>query len=370
MESSRGCSWAACTFCLRGLTDVAGRSFEYRRKPAYHVAAELGGLTDLGIRHVTFADEDFLGGALADCEKFVDELAASDISFPVLDASLTVQSVYSRRDDKEQDVRRGRLLARLARLGLQKVFLGIESCSPSQLKRYAKGHTREEAVVALRRLHGVGIRAEVGVILFDPLCTLAEIKESLIFMRRYGIVELASGLSSHLRLQIGSHFHKLLCQYERRTGDRLHEPVLDPDTLTYSYEFQDEQVGELFQAVSQWNDRLHPLYYPAKSLSRSSGAGVFGADVYPLRSAVAQFRRNQCDAMLMAISRLEQGMDPRQALGTALAQAASALAFAMRKAIDGMGFAQAAHPVVQQASMVAHDPALIEDFSLERKEIR
>jgi hypothetical protein len=248
VETSRGCSWAACTFCLRGLTDVVGRSFEYRRKPAAHVAAELNSLAELGIEQVTFADEDFLGGSLADCEEFIGEMAAQKTSFPQFDASLTVHSVYSRRDEHDHDARRVRLIERLADLGLRKVFLGVESCSPSQLKRYAKGHTRQEVTAALKRLYGSNIRVEIGVILFDPLCTLNEVKDSLMFMRQHGLVALASGLSSHLRLQAGSHYLTLLHRYEQRTGERLHEPILDPDTLTYPYRFKDERVDKLFQA--------------------------------------------------------------------------------------------------------------------------
>jgi radical SAM superfamily enzyme YgiQ (UPF0313 family) len=59
-ETSRGCSWAACTFCLRGLTDIAGRGHEYRRKNPSLVASDLSTLHELGITDVTLADEDFL----------------------------------------------------------------------------------------------------------------------------------------------------------------------------------------------------------------------------------------------------------------------------------------------------------------------
>ena len=152
-ESSRGCSWAACTFCLRGLTDVLGRGYEFRRKPAELVAADLLDLRARGVHDVTFADEDFLGSSLDEAERFIDDLEVQQRGgFPKFDASLTVHSVFSRHDTPEDDGRRKNVLERLADLGLQKAFLGIESCSPSQLNRYAKGHTREEAVAATRRL--------------------------------------------------------------------------------------------------------------------------------------------------------------------------------------------------------------------------
>jgi Radical SAM superfamily len=353
IEASRGCSWAACTFCLRGLTDVEGRSHEYRRKSPQYVAMGLNDIAELGIRDATFADEDFLGGDLTEAEEFVNGLAASMAEYPRMDASLTVHSVYSRKDDPMESERRRLLLNRLADMGFQKIFLGIESCSPSQLKRYAKGHTREEAVAAFKRLEALGIRVEIGVILFDPLCSLDEVKESLRFMREHGMAALASGLSSHLRLQTDSHYLTLLRKHEQRSGRRIHWPDLDPDTLSFGYDFLDPQVGRLFDGINQWNRRLHPIYYPAKSLSRSGGTGMFGPEVHPLRTAVAEFRNDQCDAMLTAIEHLERGHDPASILRKTLSQAATTLASSLRKAISTLGPDHARHPVVIQASKAA-----------------
>jgi hypothetical protein len=61
-----------------------------RRKPPRDVAAELNEMAALGVRDVTFADEDLLGGDLAAAEKFVDGLSSGKIDYPRMDASLTV----------------------------------------------------------------------------------------------------------------------------------------------------------------------------------------------------------------------------------------------------------------------------------------
>ncbi|MFC4591620.1 B12-binding domain-containing radical SAM protein [Sphaerisporangium corydalis] len=358
-ETSRGCSWAACTFCLRGLNDVAGRAQEYRRKSAELVANDLNGLTELGVHDVTIADEDFLGGSLADAERFVEELAERKIAFPKMDASLTIHSVYSRRDSSAEDCRRARVVEHLADLGLQKVFLGIESCSPGQLKRYAKGHTRDEAAMAVERLLALGIRVEIGVILFDPLCSLSEIEESLRFMRAHGLAAMASGLSSSLRLQTSSHYLNMLEKYEQRFGVTLHESTMDPDTLSHRYVFAEADVNRFFRMIESWNQRLHPLYYPAKNLSRSGSTGIFGTAVHPLRQAIVDFRNDLCDAMLSAIGCLEQGQDPESELRTSLSEAAGALASCVQYAISTLRSGLADHAVVRQASIAAHDVDLL-----------
>jgi hypothetical protein len=355
-EASRGCSWAACTFCLRGLTDVAGRSYEYRRKNAGTVASDLNTLRRLGVTDVTFADEDFLGGSLAEGEAFVNSLEAAISGSPRFDASLTVHSVYSRRDSATDRSRRVALLAKLANMGLQKVFLGIESCSASQLKRYAKGHTREEAAAAADLLRDLGMRVEIGVILFDPLCTLGEVKESLIFMREHGLAGLASGLSSCLRLETGSHYVALLENYERQHDMELYSRQLDPDTLSYPYSFVTPDVHEFVDAVEFWNARLHPLYYPAKSLSRFGAGGALGENVRPLRQATQQFRVDSCDAMLAAIDAVNGGDDVREVLGAVFGKAAEALASALLASLRNAPSASLArHPVVRQALRTAED---------------
>ncbi|TCB96492.1 B12-binding domain-containing radical SAM protein [Micromonospora zingiberis] len=354
VETSRGCSWAACTFCLRGLTDIQGRGHEYRRKPPSLVAEELCEVAELGVRDVTIADEDFLGGHLDDTERFVHGLLAQPLPEMRFDASLTVHSVCTRRDSAESKARRLALLQALVGAGLQKVFLGIESCSPAQLKRYAKGHTRAEAAEAAAILRSLGVRVEVGVILFDPLCGLDEIEDSLRFMREHNLASVASGISAELRLQDGTHYLALLRQHEARTGVALHSGVLDPDTLTYAYTFADPDVQRLHRTVKSWNERLHSLYYPAKSLSRFGSSGALGGLVHEMRKATNIFRDETCDAIIAAIGGWRKGADYQVALDLALADAGRNLADSV---IENLGAESAAdtHPVIRRALTAAHN---------------
>lgn len=355
-ESSRGCSWAACTFCLRGLTDVVGRGHEYRRKPADMIASDLTILRELSVTDVTFADEDFLGGSLAAAEHFVSELQQhASGAWPKFDASTTVHSIYCRRDSATEQERRRILLAKLARMGLQKVFLGIESCSPSQLRRYAKGHTREEAAAAARSLQGLGIRVEIGVILFDPLCDLNEIEDSLRFMRDNNLAQLASGISSALRLQRGSHYLIMLDKYEKKHGRKIYSDELDPDTLSYPYRFVDKSVQDFFSMVVKWNRRIRPLYYPAKSLSRFGEFGAIGTAVHSVRDATEQFRAESCDALIEALTVMQQDGGGEVVLGHRFRKAAQALAAAVQESIGALPTEQAEHPAARQALAAATD---------------
>jgi radical SAM superfamily enzyme YgiQ (UPF0313 family) len=353
-ETSRGCSWSACTFCLRGLTDIDGRSFEYRRKNPDLVANDLNTLHELGITDVTFADEDFLGSSVIEAERFINALRGSMSSSPRFDASLTIHSVYSRRDSPTDRTRREEILVNLANMGLQKAFLGIESCSPSQLRRYAKGHTREEAAAAVLLLQKLGIRVEIGVILFDPLCTLDEIEDSLSFMRENKLVALASGLSSSLRLQLGSHYLTILEKYEAQHGRKLYSKALDFDTLSYPYTFLETSVQQLYNSVEMWNRRLHPIYYPAKSLTRFGATGALGDAAQPMREATEQFRDASCEAVLSAIAAIKLGQNADGILEDRFGAAAASLASTMLSSLNEIASSTlTGHPVVKQALAAA-----------------
>lgn len=303
-EASRGCAWASCTFCLRGLTDIHGRRNEYRRLPPELIVQRLRELFALGIRAVTFADEDFLGVDVRAAHDLATALAEASSEIPKFDASFTVESVFNPRDSPEHDRMRGETIDLLCRAGLQKGFLGIESCSDTQLRRYAKGHTAEEAARAAERLMQVGTRVEIGVILFDPLCTLQEVRDSLSFMLDNGLAPLASGISARLRLQPGSSFVRILENKELELGTTLFTREIDRNTLGYSYSFLHGDAAEFAESVERWNLVAHPVYYPAKSLSRYGEGGALGDVVDDVRALVSEFRFLTCRAM---IDHLERG---------------------------------------------------------------
>jgi hypothetical protein len=98
-----------------------------------------------------------------------------------------LEQVFDRRWERGASVRRlGQLIT--MRRYLARVFVGVESGSNSQLRRYGKGQTTEDIVAALRAGALVKLPLEFGFITFDPLLTQQELSESLEFLARRDVL--------------------------------------------------------------------------------------------------------------------------------------------------------------------------------------
>lgn len=303
-EASRGCSWAACTFCLRGLTDVKGTAKEYRRLPLDRIRDDMRKLRDMGADQITFADEDFIGGDSESLSKLLDTIARVQAEDPdrrlAFDVSATTRSIFDESDSTYEKTQKLDRLHHLREIGLNKVFLGVESGSPPQLKRYAKGHTPAEIIVACRAVVDSGLRLELGFIMFDPLCSPEEIIENVTFLLDNKLAANVSGPTSELRLQVGSRYINLLTRAERQLGRQLFKRDVDPNTLSHDYVYANSEIGQLASAVKCWDQVTHPFVYATKGLTRH-GRGVLPPDVHErLNALLGKYRQSSLQALRAA----------------------------------------------------------------------
>lgn len=343
-ESSRACSWAACTFCLRGLTDIEGKPKEHRRFPPQRLAADFWRLSELGINGVVFADEDFLGQDLPAVESYLNALAPLlPPDGPAFEISTTIHSVYDHDDDRQANVARSRLLQRLRSMGLRKVFLGIESGSDSQLRRYAKGHTAEECAAAIYRVRSASLRLEVGFIMFDPLCTIEEIHQNVAFIRATGIVDSISAVDNELRLQKDARYLHILHRHEREMGRRLYDRRVDLDTLSHHYEVADPDVKRLLAGLRPHTAALGTIFYPAKNVSRHGEATPAAGE---MRTVVAAFKAATLAAIDLGAMTVDTGHDPKPAVEAAMYEAGEILTAGVPSAHAQLPKRQRDHPVL------------------------
>lgn len=303
-EGSRGCSWANCTFCLRGLLDIAGRGEEHRYFPIERIVNDVKRLVSSGFRSITFADEDILGGSKQSAAYIREVLVqlATNSEVPItFDASFTVHSIFSSRMNDEDVLFRKDILLDLKKAGLRKAFLGIESASRTQLKRYAKYHTKEEITVAVNLIKEIGLELELGWIPFDPLCTIDELLENFSFLTDEGIAPAVSYMFNELRLQPGTSYLNLLRVYESRNRRVLHNENIIRNTLSFQYDYQSTIVGDLVYMLRKIAPRIRKVHYPLKNLTRYGAQGALGDNITMGRKLLTELRLALCASLVIGL---------------------------------------------------------------------
>jgi len=172
--SSRGCS-AACSFCsIQEFYRISARRGPIRCRSARNVVDEIEAIHSRhGIERFLFIDDNFFMS-----ERFSPG-RLSQIARELVDRRL--QHIRFEVSSRSVDLKLPELEA-LIEEGLDLVYLGIESGSASQLKRYRKGCSPERNANAVRELRARGVRIDFGFIPFDPYLEPDELIDSFRFL--------------------------------------------------------------------------------------------------------------------------------------------------------------------------------------------
>lgn len=264
LESSRGCCYGRCSFCTR----PPGPKNAWREVPNDLVLTGAEALFEAGVRFFTFTDEDLFGD---DPDRLIS-LAQGLREWPGLEwsASFRVADVLD-VGGKGCSAGRLRLLEGLQEGGLRKVFLGAESFSDSQLRRYAKGVTPSANLSAIALLVDVlGLDVEIGFMPFDPLVTLEELLENLTRLEQAGLSGLVCNPVGRVRLQLGASLMK-----NRRVAACI--SGFDAETMSYLWRFQDSRVAPIYaRAHAEWS-AIRGSYMTLRSEDRAR-AGTSAGD--------------------------------------------------------------------------------------------
>jgi radical SAM superfamily enzyme YgiQ (UPF0313 family) len=169
--TSRGCPYR-CTFCGTGATSALLGERSYRLRDIADVVDEIEYLTrDFGIDFLVITDDLFLSKHPASRDRAVD--FANEIIRRGLDINFMLDC---RVDSIDRAV-----FALLWRAGLRRVFLGLETGSPTQLAAYRKryGLKNEQPRDRFQILADLGIDIIPGTMTFHPDVTPAELRQTL-----------------------------------------------------------------------------------------------------------------------------------------------------------------------------------------------
>jgi hypothetical protein len=269
IRATTGCS-AHCTFCSirelnlfsdgRGVTRKAG----WRSYPPERTAAQLRFLESQGVLRVNFADDEF-GNVDFDFLDRLSDLLIEQNNQVRFNVSMRLDAFWTPSMPAQEHERRKTVLRKLTRAGLDSIFAGAESGSPSQLKRYGKGYPVEVNRHSLDFLLRENVKVHVGYIPFDQFVNRYEVAENLAFLETpVGPGPLYRYVTSPInvmRVQRGTPYEGLM----RRAG-LLGD--LEANLSFYESRFVDPRMEAIATLARDWYTEIQDLRYPLSQLRR------------------------------------------------------------------------------------------------------
>lgn len=311
LETSRGCPWGRCTFCsIRKQFDNGqekaqhNSNWRWRGFSVETVLNNIRNLAALGVRNIDFKDSEFFGPMRSPAE-FESSMARAEAiakgilsineelkvnnetpnkTISITHVSARVDTIYSSRaGEEEKNIRRKNVYALLKSCGLRRVYLGIESGSPSQLKRFCKGVSVSDNLRAIKILRELGLEIEVGFIFFDFVATLDDLHNNITFIEQSGIHQTDSRILGSLRIQKGSPYVDL-AKKKNLLGEE------DPGQLSYQAKYLDKDVEAIEKTFSAWEKATKALVKILPSYLRIKS---YQLDFYFIKELVNCYRNQE-----------------------------------------------------------------------------
>jgi len=277
IEASRGCHHNKCTFCTRPLQEKNQQPWV--RIPPEIVLRDLKDLHEHGVTNFTFTDEDFIGNDLSGALQIAEGIKQIGGFKFALD--LRADSILNRSDTPEKARDRDQLIKTLKEAGLSLVYVGAETLSDTQLKRYGKGVSPNEEITAINKIINLSIPMELGLITFDPVVSIQELSENVKMLENTGIWRYAGQLFNELHVFEGNSYCNILKKAELDRG-------FDPDYMTYSYAYKYSEIENIRNVCMPFKKEFDSVYTSARNIFRTTFRIPNTIDEY-----LTQYRKNE-----------------------------------------------------------------------------
>ncbi len=233
VEASHGCRHR-CRHCpIPAVYD--GR---YRVTGLETVLADVGQLMEMGARHITFGDPDFLNAP----RYALDVLREVSLSFPGLTFDLTVKV--------EHILQHSEIWHELAALGVVFVVSAFETTNDQVLALLDKGHTASDMAMAVKILHAAGIAVRPSWLPFTPWTGTGDLADIMRFLADHDLYGSTDPVQMSIRLLLPE--GSLLLDVPETA------PFLtgyDADLLTYTWRAADPTIDHLQQELALLAER-------------------------------------------------------------------------------------------------------------------
>ena len=177
LMGSRGCV-SNCDYCCITTLHRLAPGPRFRQRTPEDVASEMADLYHRrGVRQFVFHDDNFLVPSRAHNRERIGRLDAALAAREVRDVGLVLKC--SPRDAERE------ALEALRRMGLLRLFMGVESGSACGLASIGRRQKVEESERALSLCESLGISTQYTLIIFHPEATVASMLADLAFATRH-----------------------------------------------------------------------------------------------------------------------------------------------------------------------------------------
>jgi len=248
---SQGC-WGKCTFCTipgkwqsDSLDNLISTMKSWKEK--------------FGVKSLNFTDDEIVPKdpqqAYERLDAFADRLIEEDLDMQWY-VNVRADSLHFFKGEEGD-----KLIEKLKKSGCIGFYVGIETGSETQLKRFGKKVSGSELDVTtnsdiIKTLSSKGIPVFVGYITTDPLMpTLRELKENMQFFHDNNLTEFKTRLNVYLMPQKGSSYPEMIANKKLGLlGD------LQPNLLVYDATYLDPRVGAVKEHLNNWIGDMHTVY--------------------------------------------------------------------------------------------------------------
>lgn len=308
LELSRGCDYSACAFCPR-----EHKTSFWRGMPATIAVNQIKELVEaakmINMPSLIYLADEELVGELSDGTEYerIEEIGRLLIENKVvctLNASVRADSLYNMKQTVEKNEKIIHAWRMLKKAGLEKLFIGVESGTEEQLKRYGKGTTPEQNILAIRLATILGIQIRVGFVMFDPLMeNEQELFQNMKFLNRNDAVlkpqqeitdkaaldvikskkiseeflagdkiyKYVSYLFTGLEVFVKAPYFNKVKQFEKNRNIKLLGEY-DWELGKIKTIYVNEQIGMLQKKLEEWVQENYSLTYTLKCLAKNAPA--------------------------------------------------------------------------------------------------
>lgn len=245
ITSTRGC-YGSCTFCSvrKYYSNLPGPKI--RRRSAKSVVDEIDILVNVhGVKYITFHDDNFLINSSNNYQRL------EEFYYLLKEKQYNIKfRIFARANDIEgyRD-----LLLKLKEVGLELIFVGIESFVQRQLDLFNKKNTVEQNVTAINILNDIGIEYTIGLIIFEPYTTLDEILVNIKILQDTNYYKMG-GL---LNLPVSTYYYLMPLKDSPLYYKLLEDNLLSKNKLGFKFVNNDVQL--FYEIKSIWSNNVEQI---------------------------------------------------------------------------------------------------------------